>query len=331
MKTVQTLQLVGIKNHQSININLSLFYSSKTLASCKRPLDGIFLFSKNLFKLNIIFKNAQNKTIDNFPCTTDNYGNLSKSFAFTLSPHLQDCFQVEIVDLASKRSLHTLRLLNLQEQNRVVICDFDKTLVATKYSNATEIINNLMTTIPDSYKIQKSIDILKKTISEGHHSFILSASPHFFAPTIKKWLERSKIPITGIFLKDFRPLLSKKLKFLTFSLFTNQVYFKIKSIINILSLTGVPKELVLIGDDYESDHEIYLWIKQILAHNIDFQFLNKWKLNSDNKLHLKNKFLKLMSDRPEQKTKVTIHIRTTKPIGKDGLDIHSINEINYFL
>ncbi|MEK6624872.1 MAG: hypothetical protein AABY86_07890, partial [Bdellovibrionota bacterium] len=110
-------------------------------------------------------------------------------------------------------------------------------------------------------------------IEKQYHPFILSASPHFFENSIRDWLTQNKIYTAVLFLKDYRQVLSlfegqlrpKDLKI--------QGLYKLNHLLDILAMTGIPNELVLMGDNFESDPLIYLTLALFLRTTIE-----PWKL-----------------------------------------------------
>ncbi len=86
---------------------------------------------------------------------------------------------------------------------------------------------------------------------------------------MRDWLYKNNIFTAGLFLKDYRhffsflegELLAKDLKI--------QGLYKLNQLLDILLMTGIPDELVLMGDNFESDPSIYLTLQQMLVENND--------------------------------------------------------------
>ena len=114
-----------------------------------------------------------------------------------------------------------------------------------------------------------SVEILHRYIRRGHHPFILSASPHFYEDAMRDWLYKNNIFSAGIFLKDYRHFFSFLDGELTTKDLKLQGLYKLNHLLDILLMTGIPDELVLMGDNFESDPTIYLTLTKILREDID--------------------------------------------------------------
>ena len=117
--------------------------------------------------------------------------------------------------------------------------------------------------------VKKSIELLKSFIKKGYHPFILSASPHFYENAIRDWLYQNKIFTAGIFLKDVRQVFSLWDGDLSPKDITHQGLYKLNQLLDIINMTDIPDELVLMGDNFESDPVIYLAFSQMLQNKED--------------------------------------------------------------
>jgi hypothetical protein len=157
----------------------------------------------------------------------------------------------------------------IQGLKKVIICDFDKTLVDTKYSSTKEVYNSLTKPLSSFPTITNSLERFTSYIADGFHPFILSASPHFYEASMRDWLYQNKVFTAGIFLKDYRSIFSiiegelapKDLKV--------QGLYKLNHLLDILTMTGIPDELVLMGDNFESDPVIYLTLYKVLHKEVE--------------------------------------------------------------
>ncbi len=170
------------------------------------------------------------------------------------------------------------------KEKKIVICDFDKTLVDTRYSTTSEIYESL--TRPLSYfpTVDSSVTLLKKFIDEGLHPFILSASPHFYENAMRDWLYQNQIYTAGIFLKDYRRIFSFIEGDLKPKDLRIQGLYKMIHLFNILLMTGIPKKLVLMGDNFESDPSIYVLLSMLLNKEKDPWQL--WQMIKTDKIFL---------------------------------------------
>jgi hypothetical protein len=158
----------------------------------------------------------------------------------------------------------------------------------------------------------------------------VTASPHFYENAIRDWLYSNNIYTAGIFLKDYRKLFSLFEEDLTSRDIKSQVFYKLNHIVNIILMTGVPEELILVGDGFESDTLVYLTIASILSDKIDpwsvWNKLNKsehFKLNTKQVSRFLSKFYQLETLKNQKNfvsPKIRIHIRC-KDLNKKP-DIH---------
>lgn len=81
---------------------------------------------------------------------------------------------------------------------------------------------------------------------------------------MRDWLYQNQIYTAGIFLKDYRRLLSVLELDLTPKDLKIQGLYKLNHLLDILMLTGIPDQLVLMGDNFESDPIIYLSLASML-------------------------------------------------------------------
>jgi hypothetical protein len=202
---------------------------------------------------------------------SDSFGN----FNFKI-PLTEDRNEIEILQLYEVRKRPGLELhlgaylpLRIYSPKKIIICDFDKTLVDTKYSTTKEVYRSLTRPLEDFPTIVSSVNLLKKFIHEGYHPFILSASPHFYEDAMRDWLYKNNIFSAGIFLKDYRHFFSFLEGDLMTKDFKGQGLYKLNHLLDILLMTGIPDELTLMGDNFESDPIIYLTLAKILSMNID--------------------------------------------------------------
>jgi hypothetical protein len=157
----------------------------------------------------------------------------------------------------------------------------------------------------------------------GHHPFILSASPHFYEDSMRDWLYKNNIFSAGIFLKDYRHFFSFLEGELTTKDLKAQGLYKLNHLLDILLMTGIPDELVLMGDNFESDPAIYLTLARILREDVDpwviwnsikeqdiFQLKKKQNSQFLNKIYqLDNMLTRKRKEKNSKKTAIKIYIR----------------------
>jgi len=209
--------------------------------------------------------------------------------------------------------------LVITNPKKIVISDFDKTLLDTKFSTAKEVYNSLRKPLDYFPPVEGSIQLLNQYTDQGYHPFILSASPHFYEKAIRDWLYQNHIFAGSIFLKDYRNIFSFSDGVLTPKDMTNQGFYKLNQLVNILLMTGIPSSLVLMGDGFESDTFIYLCLKAILIDKADpWSIWNKikkekiFKLTSKQNAQFLSKFYQLGElIKNVESIDMTIYIRCT--------------------
>lgn len=268
------------------------------------PIQSIGLFSKEIFRLKITALNEQSVTLFKREYDSDNYGRFEIKITFKKNGHLPtklliyESSKLPGIDLYLGSFIPIL----IQDPKKILISDFDKTLVDTKYSTAKEVYYSLNKPLEYFPKVEASIKLLKDYQKIGFRPFILSASPHFYANAIRDWFYQNNIFISNIFLKDYRDFISPFDGKMTTKDLKRQGFYKLNQLIDILLMTKIPHELVLIGDGFESDPFIYMTLTKLLApytdpwqiwnsiknHNIfnltskqDAQFITKFYLLSE--------------------------------------------------
>ncbi len=228
------------------------------------PIQAYRLLNAYNFKMKVVIKDEDLNIIHEEEFESDSYGTFQLKIPIN-SRKIDPNKKIHIVEAYETGKIQGLDMLigtyiplNLQGPKKFIICDFDKTLVDTKYSTPEEIYYSLTSPLNTFPTLDESIDILKGYLSEGFHPFILSASPHFYENAIRDWLYANDIYTAGIFLKDYRRVFSMLDSDLSPKDLKVQGIYKLGHLLDIMYMTGVPEELVLMGDNFESDPIIYL-------------------------------------------------------------------------
>ena len=208
----------------------------------------------------------------------------------------------------------------IKTPKKIIISDFDKTLVDTKYSTAMEVYHSLRKPLDFFPTVKESVDLFSSYTNKGFQPFILSASPHFYENAIRDWLYQNKIYAGNIFLKDYRNIFSFREGILTTKDLKQQSFYKLNQLVNILTMTGIPEELALMGDSFESDEFIYLTLASILISKQDpWQVWNKvkteksFRLTTKQNFHFLSKFYQLGEmSRDGSLKNLRIHIRCSE-------------------
>lgn len=299
---------------EEINQNLKEIVPTK-------PIQALGLLSSDIFRLKVIGLTSDDRetTIRNFD--SDSFGN----FNFKIPIGKED--NVVKLKLFETRSHPGLELLigsfiptKIRKPKKLVITDFDKTLVDTRYSTMKEVILSLRNPIQYFPPVESSIELVLGLIKDDYQPFVVSASPHFYENAIRDWLYQRQIFTGNIFLKDYRSIFSFFEGDLSTKDLKSQGFYKLNNIVNILLMTGIPDDLVLIGDGFESDTIIYLTLAAVLVGRYDPWTLwnqvkqeESFKLTNQQHFRFLSKFyqLKNMSDaHPRGKLKIYIRCKS---------------------
>jgi hypothetical protein len=283
MKRPKLVHFLAIITDESINIRASITLEENKFArfhdldidldliTPKFPIQALRLLNAYQFTIKLVGLNKEHKEVYKKSFESDSFGNFN--FKIPLTDERKDISVLQIYETRKRPGLE-IQLgsyipLHIHTPKKLIICDFDKTLVDTKYSTTKELYRSLTSPLEKFPTVYSSVDILHRYIKAGHHPFILSASPHFYEDAMRDWLYKNNIFSAGIFLKDYRHFFSFLDGELTAKDLKHQGLYKLNHLLDILLMTGIPDELVLMGDNYESDPAIYLTLANILRENID--------------------------------------------------------------
>jgi hypothetical protein len=298
---------------EEINQNLKEIVPTK-------PIQSLGLLTSNVFRLKVIGLSADDQESTLRSYESDSFGN----FNFKIpQPENGKVSKLRLYETKSHPGLDLLigsfipTKINLPK--KILISDFDKTLVDTRYSTMKELYLSLRNPVSYFPIVQSSIDLLKKIIQEEYQPFVVSASPHFYENAIRDWLYQNQIFTGNIFLKDYRNIFSFFEGDLSTKDLKTQGFYKLNTITNILLMTGIPDELVLMGDGFESDTLIYLTLAAVMVGQYDPWTLwnqvkreESFKLTNQQHFRFLSKFyqLKNMSEaHPRPKLKIYIRCK----------------------
>ncbi|MBP9679937.1 MAG: hypothetical protein KBD76_00915 [Bacteriovorax sp.] len=333
MKRPHLVHFLAIVTDESINIKASITLKENLMAqnldldipTPKFPIQALRLLNAYQFTMKIVGMAKDQREIYKKSFESDSFGN----FNFKI-PLTEERSHIEILQLFEVKKRPGLELhlgsyipLRIFSPKKLIICDFDKTLVDTKYSTTKELYRSLTRPIDANPTVASSVNLLHRYINKGHHPFILSASPHFYEDSMRDWLYKNNIFSAGIFLKDYRHFFSFLEGELTTKDLKSQGLYKLNHLLDILLMTGVPDELVLMGDNFESDPAIYLTLAKILREDIDpwviwnnikkqdiFQLKKKQNSQFLNKIYqLDNLLTRKRKDKNTKRPNIKIYIR----------------------
>ena len=237
----------------------------------RTPISFIKLLTSDNYRLRIRGFNANQTEILSREYDSDSFGNFELRI-----PAMIDLNSVQKISVYETSRISGLEIhlgsfypIKIAEPSKILISDFDKTLVDTKYSTPSEMYYSLNRPLSYFPSVAPSITLLKDYIDLDFQPFILSASPHFYEKPIRDWLYQNDLFISNIFLKDYRHFFSLFEGRLSTKDFKKQGFYKLNQLIDILLMTGIPQDLVLVGDGFESDPFIYMVLKNLIEYKAD--------------------------------------------------------------
>jgi phosphatidate phosphatase APP1 len=313
------------------------------------PFQSIKLFSKNPFTVKVKGISSGSQTLFDKDYDTDDYGNFELTMPEKIDNRkIKNLILYEVSHLKGIQvHLGSIIPTEVKVPKKIVISDFDKTLVETKYSTLTEVYYSLNRPLNHFPTILPSLQILKDYMANGHQPFILSASPHFYENAIRDWLYQNDVFASSIFLKDYRDFISVFNGELSTKDLKKHGFYKLNQLVEILLMTGIPKELVLIGDGFESDPFIYLTLRSLLVDRADPWKIWKsikndraFNLNSKQDSFFLTKFYRLAElSKKEEIDSFNIYIRATsknieklkKTVYKNQFINNGAGQVNYYI
>lgn len=335
------INFTSIRTQSKFSVRASLNYISDPKKSdeleTKRltsPLESISLLNSHQFKIKLVGLNSDHKRVFRKIYESDSYGNFE--FKIPIQEN-SDSARIKTFQIYDVGSLDGVELLLgtripivLNYPKKIIISDFDKTLVDTRYSTAREVYESLKNPIDHFPLIPESIELLKNFMAQDFQPFILTASPHFYENAIRDWLYQQGVYTAEIFLKDYRKILSVIDGLLTAKDLKSQGFYKLNHLVTILNMTGIPEELVLVGDGFESDPLIYLTLATLLENQTEpwnlwnqIKKLKAFKLTRKQDSLFLNKVYQLQNEiqRKNIKTNTQIYIRTPKTIDPKNINV----------
>lgn len=281
------------------------------------PWQSLGLMGSNKSRLKICGLNNDNKEIYAREFDSDSFG------IFDIKIAQQDDNRITRLKIYETLYRPGLELLvgsfiplNIANSKKILITDFDKTLVDTRYSTLSEVYESLRHPLEYFPPVKGSIKKVKSFISEGFHPFVVSSSPHFYEKAIRDWLYNNEIYTSHIFLKDYRKIFSIDEGDLRPKDLRSHGFYKLDNLVNILLMTSLPKELILVGDSFESDMTIYLTLYAALKRHIDpwqlwnqVRSLESFRLTNKQNSRFLSKFYKINSMSKKGDLDIKIFIR----------------------
>lgn len=252
----------------------SPFLGIKKKSPSLRPWASLNLFARKNFHITVEGYDQHHQLCLQEKVRSDSFGLIEARFEKEVSQGPQ----IEYLKIYEESSLGGLRLflgeyqvINFQESPKVIISDLDKTLIETSFSGMKDLYLSLSKPLEYFETISSGVKRLRRYRDHGYHPFVLSASPHFYDHTIRTWLKQQGIGDIPIMLKDYRHFISLSRGFLVRKDILTQGFYKLDQLLTLIWLGGVPEDLILLGDVYESDPFTYLTLAKILheVHSIN--------------------------------------------------------------
>lgn len=333
MKRPSLVHFLAVMTEDNLSIRASLTLVENKLLEVqneltafrpKFPIQAYKLLGADRFTVLITGLDKNHNEIYRKSFESDSFGNLN--FKIPLNDQRRKIEVLQVYEVGQVKGLELILgsyiPLKITLPKKIIICDFDKTLVDTRYSSTKEVYRSLTQPIGHFPRVQKSIDKVHEFIAQGFHPFILSASPHFYEEAMRDWLYQNQIYSAGIFLKDYRHILSFFDGDLSPKDIKLQGFYKLGHLLDIILMTGLPDELVLMGDNFESDPLIYLGLSKILKEDLDPWYI--WKILKKNeafrpskkqnsqilsKIYQLNNMVTQRDENKLKRPKLTIYIR----------------------
>ena len=234
------------------------------------PIHGFPLLGARHFTIKILGLGSNGHQLYEETFESDSLGTFN--LKIPLNARRKDIHAVSIYETGHQPGLElflgTFIPMSITSPKKIVISDFDKTLVDTRYSDLKELYRSLTHPLSHFPTLTNSMNMLKQHIDRGHHPFILSSSPHFYENAIRDWLYSNHIYTAGLFLKDYRRIFSFLETVLTIKDIRTQGTYKLGHLLDIILMTGIPEQLVLIGDNFEADPVVYASLTLLLHKKI---------------------------------------------------------------
>ncbi len=319
--------IIVIKSSKEIAVKLSITidnspyvqdYQTKIISKPAAPYQNFHFFSRTRFKVKVVCLDSKSNELYTREFNTDKYSNLN--FKIPSFHNSKEIHNIQIYETKFSRGVDILLgsfiPINLKDPKKLIISDFDKTLVDTRYSNFKEVFHSLSKPISFFPTVKEGLKILKSAVAKGYTPFVLSASPHFYEKPFRDWLYQNQVYTSSIFLKDYRKVLSPFDNELTPKDLKVQGYYKLNELVNILLMTNVPEYCMLIGDGFESDPIVYLIIRSIIVEKKDpwdiwraIKRSKKFQLSRSQQSRLLTGLNLLASMAENKKVNLEIHIR----------------------
>lgn len=280
MRRPSLVHFTAISSEDHLSIRASMSFSRQARAQfwqnplpglpAIRPVESLGLLSSKKFRMRLVGMNREDTVVLDREFDSDAFGDFHLRLPH---PEAGAIEKMQVFETLTYKGLELLIgsfiPLRVHGDKKILITDFDKTLVDTRYHSPRELWLSLRRPLGYFPPVPKSIDLVKSYLDQGFSPFVLSASPHFYENAMRDWLYRNQLFTGNIYLKDYRRVFSFFEGELAPKDLGTQGFYKLNHLVSILLMTGVPKELVLVGDGFESDTLIYLTLASVLIGKQD--------------------------------------------------------------
>ena len=240
----------------------------------------------------------KNVCIDNFNrtiCTnTDDEGRIDNNFQFN-ETELNQLTRINDNNNQTKLLYQvSVPKKNIRLQNEIYLCDhqgytfisdIDDTI---KITGVTSTIDKLMNTFSGDFKaVQGMAEIYRFWQQKYQATFAyLTASPDQLYPFLREFLERENFPMGSFHMRHFTWF---DKNFLSFFFSTNYIASKMNTIEMFLKNTS-HRKLILLGDSFQKDPNIYANITMKYSDRIEKIFIRKYANDTNAQVQLEQIF-----------------------------------------
>ncbi len=159
---------------------------------------------------------------------------------------------------------------SIHKRSKIIISDVDKTYLNTDFESLKGLLWIPFEVAVDKVTIEK-MNLIYQALRYGTGSspaltplFFITASPPFIYSPLTSKMIRDGVEYDGIVMKD-QDILLKKMEFKQLK---SQVTYKLFALFSLINLIkSRDNNIILLGDDTESDLSIYLLFKKIVEEN----------------------------------------------------------------
>jgi hypothetical protein len=140
----------------------------KELPKPRFPIQAYQLLSRSAFQIKLVGLDEKQNQVYKRVFDSDSFGHLN--FKIPLNESRQGIAALQVYEVGKEPGLElhlgTYIPLRINNPKKIIVCDFDKTLVDTKYSTTKEVYRSLTKPLEYFPTVTNSVDIIKDYISK---------------------------------------------------------------------------------------------------------------------------------------------------------------------